>query len=272
MNYKKETYAVIGNPIEHSLSPQVHALFAKQTQQNIDYIKIKAELDAFNVTVKAFFAKGGKGLNVTVPFKEQAFALVDKHDESAKRCGRVNTISLQNGQLVGYNTDGIGLVADLKNNLHFPIKRKAVLLIGAGGAAAGVLPNLLDEKPSQLVVVNRSVAKAQALVSLYHGCCHAASFADLQEEKFDLVINATSSSLQNIDLPLPATIFSNLALSYDMLYSHESTRFMRWSTAAGAKFVTDGLGMLIEQGAVSFNIWRGIMPDTVDILRSFMQY
>ena len=267
-----DTYAVIGCPVEHSLSPQVHNLFAKQTQQVMDYIKLPSSLETFADDVDHFLCRGGKGLNITVPFKEKAFQLVDELDKTAVRAQAVNTIVRHEDRLIGYNTDGQGLVADLQKNLHFPLHRKKVLLLGAGGAAAGVLPSLLDALPSELIISNRTFSKVQALVDRFHGCCQGVCFDDLAGHQFDLVINATSCSLQQASLSIPTNIFSSLALSYDMFYSHESTTFMRWSTKAGAKFVSDGLGMLIEQGAVSFSLWRGVMPDTQDVLKSFMLY
>lgn len=258
-----DKYAVIGNPIEHSLSPEIHTAFAKQTQQALSYEKIEAPLNLFEKTVETFLKQGGLGCNVTIPFKQIAYDLVDTLDISAKSCGAVNTIAVKNKQLIGYNTDGAGLLLDLTKNLNIVLSTKRILLIGAGGAAKGVLPNLLQEQPKALVLVNRTISKAEAIISeCQHSHVSACGFEDLIDQHFDLVINATSSSLDEIDLPLPSTIFSEEALSYDMLYSQRETRFLQWSRRMGAKKLADGFGMLVEQAALAFNIWRGVRPDT----------
>lgn len=261
-------YAVMGNPVKHSLSPQINALFAKQTQQSIQYDKIESPLTAFKKTVDEFVRGGGKGFNITVPFKRAAYELADALDESAKRCGVVNVIHVNNHKLIGHNTDGRGLLTDITQNLKFTLKHKRVLLIGVGGAAQGVLPTLLDEAPSSVVIVNRTLEKAQALVAqFHHPLLTACGFDDLAQESFDLIINATTSSVSMLDLPLPATIFSAQSLSYDMMYNRdEPTTFVKWSLAHGATRAVDGLGMLVEQAALSFHIWRGILPETRSVL------
>ena len=277
-------YAVIGHPIKHSLSPRIHTLFAEQTQQALYYDKIDAPVTKFKQAIQQFVAAGGKGLSVTVPFKQEAYALVDRLDDSAKRCGSVNAIRVEDdGKLTGYNTDGAGLLIDLKKNLNVVIKNKRVLLIGAGGAAQGVLPNLLDECPAALVVVNRTIEKASAMIARFQSSClKACGFDELsvlpspacgrgiEEGSFDLVINATSSSLSDVNLPLPNTIFSPAALSYDMFYSQQPTTFMRWSAQAGAARVIDGLGMLVEQAVLAFHIWRGVYPESASVLKQLL--
>lgn len=285
-------YAVIGHPVKHSLSPEIHALFAEQTHQAMYYDKIETSVTGFKETVQQFVVAGGKGLSVTVPFKQEAYALVDILDDSAKRCGSVNVIRVEDdGKLSGYNTDGAGLLMDLKKNLKFIVKNKRVLLIGAGGAAQGVLPDLLDECPAKLVVVNRTVEKAEAMIARFQDArLTACSFDTLPGfpspacgrewhevpgeglESFDLVINATSSSLSKIDLPLPDMLFSKQSLSYDMMYSRdEPTAFVKWSLAHGVTHAVDGLGMLVEQAALAFQIWRGVYPETVFKMLSYTQ-
>lgn len=266
-------YAVIGNPVKHSLSPQIHTLFAEQTHQPIYYDKIEAPPAEFKQVVQQFVKEGGQGFSITTPFKHEAYELADILDESAKRCGAVNAVHVKDNKLIGHNTDGAGLLIDLKKNLKFNIQAKRVLLIGAGGAAQGVLPNLLDENPEQIVIVNRTLEKAQTLVSYFQNpCLVACGFNDVPLKPFDLVINATTSSLVKIDLPLPETIFSTHSLSYDLMYNrNEATPFVAWSNAHGASRAVDGLGMLIEQAALAFKIWRGVYPETGEVFKRLSQ-
>lgn len=267
-----DRYAVTGNPVAHSQSPQIHAEFARQTGQDMVYERLPAPLDAFAATARQFFSAGGKGLNVTVPFKHEAWDLVDSHRGDALDAQAVNTITSENGKLVGDNTDGIGLVADIKKNLGFEISGKRVLLMGAGGATYGVMFPLLREKAKALVVVNRTLEKAQSLVQSIEKRAGASvtgldavAYADLLGTKFDIVINATSAGLRGEMPPLPEGIFATGALAYDMVYGRD-TPFLAFARQQGASAV-DGLGMLVEQAAESFHIWRGVRPQTAPVIK-----
>lgn len=268
-----DQYAVMGNPIAHSLSPLVHTQFAKQTKQDLTYKKILVSRDAFVNAVTQFIQLNGCGLNITLPFKVEAYHLVDRMTERAKFARAINTIKIDKAGLFGDNTDGIGLLRDVQDHLGFSVKGKRVLILGAGGAARGVLSSLLFEQPKLLFVANRTPEKAHVLIkhcstetNLAAGC-----FEDLKDQCFDLIINATSSSLQKIDLPLPENIFDRHSLGYDMVFGAKATTFMRWSKAHGATQVSDGMGMLVEQAAESFKLWRGVMPDTAPVLAYLKQ-
>ena len=263
-----ERYAVFGNPVAHSKSPQIHSLFAQQTGQDMHYHALLAPLDGFENSVRDFIAASGCGANVTVPFKEQAFRLADQLTTRAKAAGAVNTLLFAEDAIVGDNTDGAGLVRDIETNLGFAIAGKRVLLLGAGGAARGVTLPLLDESPAALVIANRTADKASKLVDTFVadaqgiiGCC---AFEQLAAQSFDLIINATSAGLDNAALPLPDSIFAPGCLAYEMLYGRE-TPFMQQARRAGAR-VADGLGMLVEQAAEAFFVWRGVRPDTAAVL------
>ena len=256
-------YAVIGNPVGHSKSPRIHALFAEQCRQQMDYSALLAPLDGFAAAVKQFAAAGGRGANVTVPFKEEAYRLANTLTPRAKAARAVNTLSFEQGGIAGDNTDGAGLVRDLTVNHRCTILGKHVLLLGAGGAARGVALPLLSEGPALLVVANRSSDKAARLAKDFPGT-RASGFADLAGQTFDLVINATSAGLSGAELPLPAGIFAAGGLAYEMLYGRE-TPFITRARDAGAK-VADGLGMLVEQAAEAFLVWRGMRPDTAPVL------
>lgn len=267
----REHYAVIGNPVAHSKSPQIHAEFARQTGQDMIYDRLLAPLDAFAATARQFFSAGGKGLNVTVPFKHEAWDMVDAHADSARDADAVNTIRLEDGKLVGYNTDGIGLVSDIQRNLGFSIKDSRVLLMGAGGASYGVMHPLLDQRPDRLVVANRTLDKAVSLVKHFQKFEHftqhgisAQPYAGLADSQFDLVINATSAGLSGEMPPLPEGIFAPGALAYDMVYGRD-TPFLEFARKNGARAV-DGLGMLAEQAAEAFFIWRGVRPQTAPVI------
>lgn len=277
-----DKYAVFGNPIEHSKSPLIHSLFAKQTQQNIEYTRTLVEPGGFASAADQFFSNGGKGLNITVPFKLDAFDYADELTERAQSAGAVNTLVLQkNGIKLGDNTDGVGLVSDITDNLGWPIKNKRVLIIGAGGAVRGVLLPLLQQQPSQTVIVNRTVEKATELVRLFSqrgassfsdsargaGVIGACGYSELKGERFDLVINATSSGLHGELPPLPATLFNKQANAYDMVYGQQPTVFMRWALDNGAAMVSDGLGMLVGQAAESFFLWRAVRPEIQPVLK-----
>ncbi|AIY40028.1 Shikimate 5-dehydrogenase I alpha [Collimonas arenae] len=259
-------YVVIGNPIAHSKSPAIHARFAADTAQDMRYTHLLAPLDGFAATVREFIAQGGRGANVTVPFKLEAYALADELTTRAKAAGAVNTLKFENGRILGDNTDGIGLVSDIVRNAGFDLTHKKILLLGAGGAARGVILPLLEGKPAQLVIANRTVAKAEELVQQFQsygdrpGILSACGFTDAWQQ-FDLVINATSASLQAELPPLAASLFGPATLAYDMMYGSQPTVFMQFAAAHGAQ-VRDGLGMLVEQAAEAFFVWRGVRPST----------
>ena len=265
-----DRYIVVGNPIEHSKSPQIHSQFAVQTQQDLIYEKQLIELGDFNKDVKAFFAAGGKGLNVTVPFKEEAYQFADTLTERAKLAGAVNTLALQSdGSIVGDTTDGEGLVNDLKRHL-FPLMNAKILVLGAGGAVRGVLEPLLAERPARVVIANRTASKAETLAEQFKhlGNIEAKGFDHLAGESFDVVINGTSASLSGDLPPIPATVFGDHAAAYDMMYGKEPTAFLQWAKENGCTVIADGLGMLVGQAAVSFKRWRGVMPDVDPVIES----
>lgn len=261
-----DRYAVVGNPIAHSKSPLIHTEFARQTGQGMSYERLLAPLDEFLETVEKFRNEGGKGVNVTVPFKEQAFQHASKNTSRAQLAGAVNTLKFDETGVLGDNTDGAGLVRDLTANLQQRITGKGILLMGAGGAARGVIGPLLAENPASLVLANRTVEKAQQLADLFDQGMSASSYEALAGQKFDLVINATSASLQGALPPLPDELFNPGALAYDMMYGTE-TPFMAWARLHGAAQVADGLGMLVEQAAESFFLWRGVRPDTTPVIQ-----
>ena len=259
-----DQYAVIGNPIEHSLSPHIHSLFAIQTQQPLIYSKVLAPLDDFVGTLTGLQAHGFRGANVTVPFKRQAFQLATRHTARAVATRTVNTLLLTDHDMLGDNTDGIGLVRDIQQNLCHSLKGLRVLLIGAGGAAQSVLPFLLSQAPARLAISNRSLDKAQTMLSELAQDIELLGFDDIAQQSFDIVINATSSGLSGAALPLPASLFSPAVLAYDMVYGIE-TAFMALARRQGAQ-VMDGLGMLVEQAAEAFLLWRGVRPETQPVL------
>ncbi len=261
-----DRYAVVGNPIAHSKSPLIHAEFARQTNQDMAYERLLAPLDGFADTVEAFRQAGGKGVNVTVPFKEQAFRYATRKTPRAEAAGAVNTLKFDADGALGDNTDGAGLVRDLTANLNQALSGKRILLMGAGGAARGVIGPLLAEHPAALVLANRTLEKAEQLAGLFGGKFAAVSYEALAGLRFDVVINATAASLKGELPPLPDTLFNPGALAYDMMYGNE-TPFMAWSRQHGAAHVSDGLGMLVEQAAESFYLWRDVRPDTAPIIR-----
>lgn len=267
-------YAVIGNPIEHSKSPQIHAAFARETGQDMVYERLLAPLDGFAATVNAFRRAGGAGANVTVPFKEQAFALADWLSERARLAGAVNTLKFTDVRIEGDNTDGAGLVADITRNLGFSIARKRVLILGAGGAARGAILPLLAEYPALLVIANRNVDKALLLQHRFspYGVVEGCDYAALAGLKFDLVINATSASLTGEQLPLPARLYAQNSLAYDMMYGTGETPFLAHARSHGAARWADGLGMLVEQAAEAFYVWRKLRPATAPVLAQLRQH
>lgn len=263
-----DLYAVFGNPIAQSKSPIIHAEFAKQTAQDLQYTKELIPLDGFADAVKSFFAHpSGKGLNITVPFKVDAFNLVDDLTPRAKIAGAINFIAKQaNGKLLGDNTDGIGMVKDMLN-LGWTIKDKRVLILGAGGAVRGVLQPLLDQDPTSITIANRTVSKAEELVQHFHSeKIQAAEYSQLAGNQFDLVVNGTSASLHGDLPPLPEKILSNTACCYDMMYGAEPTVFLKWAQQNNAAKIADGLGMLVNQAAEAFYLWRGVRPDAATVV------
>jgi shikimate dehydrogenase len=265
-----DRYCVFGNPIAHSKSPDIHAAFAAQTGQALSYEKRLAPLDGFAAAVHAFIAEGGKGANVTVPFKLEAVKVANALTIRAQAAGAVNTLHFTEDGIIGDNTDGAGLVADIVNNAGLPLTGKRVLLLGAGGAARGVVLPILEHRPAQLVIANRTVATAEALAAQFAalggtGVVSACGYDGI-EGSFDVIINATSASL-NADLPpVPASAFAPGALALDMMYGKEPTVFLQFAAEHGA-LLRDGLGMLVEQAAEAFAVWRGVHPATADLLR-----
>jgi shikimate dehydrogenase len=258
-----DRYAVIGNPVAHSKSPWIHAQFARAAGEDIEYGQLEAPLDGFVRAVEAFRAQGGKGLNVTLPFKQQAFRWCAGTSERAAAAQAVNTLLLDRGRPWGDNTDGVGLVRDLGANLGRRLAGARILLLGAGGAAQGVIAPLAQAGAAEIVVANRTLPRAQALAARVAGVT-GCGFDALAGQSFDLVINATSAGLSGELPPLPRGLFRPGALAYDMVYGRE-TPFLAAARAAGAR-VSDGLGMLVEQAAESFRLWRGRMPDTGPVL------
>jgi shikimate dehydrogenase len=261
-----DRYAVVGNPIAHSRSPQIHTAFAQATGQNVEYTRLLAPLDGYAATVAGFRASGGRGLNVTLPFKAEAFRLADERSNRANRAGAVNTLRFDEARTYGDNTDGVGIVRDITVNLGIPIEGRQLLLVGAGGAAQGVIPALLDARPSAIVVVNRTLARAEALATHFSGQVRVAGFATLSVQRFDIIINATSAGLAGDVPPLPQAVCAGAALVYDMMYGKDETPFLAYARQAGAEKIADGLGMLVEQAAESFYLWRGVRPDTAPVL------
>jgi shikimate dehydrogenase len=260
----------MGNPIEHSQSPRIHALFAAQTGQNLEYRAIRVEPGGFAAAARAFREAGGKGLNVTVPFKQDAWVFADVLSARAERAGAVNTLSFGPDGVHGDNTDGSGLVRDLKMNHGGRLVGQRILLLGAGGAARGILQPLLLEKPAQLVIANRTASKARDLTLRFSdlGLISGCGFAELAGRQFDLIINATAAGLSNATPPLPEGVLAAGGWCYDLMYGREPTAFVRWGREQGAAQALDGLGMLVEQAAESFQRWRGVWPETRPVLEA----
>ncbi|MBK1716262.1 shikimate dehydrogenase [Thiocystis violacea] len=264
-----ERYAVIGNPIAHSKSPLIHAEFARQTGQDLEYGRILGDPEDFPGEVRRFLAEGGLGLNVTVPFKERAWALADEHSPRAETAGAVNTlIRLTDGRLRGDNTDGVGLVRDLADNHGFGFQGARVLLLGAGGASRGVLLPLLETGLARLRIANRTASRALDLARLGAplGPVEGSGLEALAGERFDLIINATSSGLTDEVPDIPDDCLAEGGWTYDMLYGDRPTAFRRWGQEHGAARALDGLGMLVEQAAESFWLWRGVRPSTAPVI------
>ncbi|NMG45731.1 shikimate dehydrogenase [Aromatoleum toluvorans] len=266
-----DRYAVIGNPVAHSKSPVIHAAFAAQTGQTLTYAALLAPLDGFAATVAEFRTAGGRGCNVTVPFKLEAFALAARRSPRAQAAGAVNTLMFDAEGIYGDNTDGAGLVRDLTHNLDCPLAGRRVLLLGAGGAARGALLPLLSAGPARLMLANRTVSRAEALAAEFAAAAGntplaASGFAELAGAQFDVVINATAASLADQAPPLPPGLYAPGALAYDMMYGRGDTPFLVTARRDGATQLADGLGMLVEQAAESFLLWRGVRPETAPVL------
>ncbi len=267
-----DTYAVIGNPIGHTKSPLIHSTFAQQTGQDIDYIAIEGAFGGFREAAEEFRLAGGCGVNVTAPFKLDAFAYATDLTEQARLAGAANALKFEGGRICAQNFDGIGLVRDIVHNLGTPMAGRRILMLGAGGAARGAVLPFLKQKPAQLLVVNRTVSKAEDLVREFGGyseskfsCCSYPELGDLQE-KFDLVINATSASLRGELPPVHTGVFAPGCLAYELAYGKGLTPFLKLAQGAGVKRLADGVGMLVEQAAEAFAWWRGVRPETAALI------
>ncbi|MGH8361942.1 MAG: shikimate dehydrogenase [Gammaproteobacteria bacterium] len=268
MPHTPARYAVIGHPVARSCSPQIHAEFARLTGKAMQYTRIEAPLHGFATALREFLASGGQGANVTLPFKEEAFGLSHVLTPRAKLARAVNTLCVRaDGTLLGDNTDGAGLVTDLKHNHQVELDGARILLLGAGGAARGILPALLEEKPALVQIANRTPERARKLAALRTQARIAGGgFEELQGQTFDVIINATAASLAGELPPLPADCLNPGALCYDLAYGERPTVFMHWAEQAGAALVLDGWGMLVEQAAESFYVWHGLRPPTATLL------
>jgi shikimate dehydrogenase len=269
----KKHFAVIGNPIHHSLSPQIHTAFAKETGLHIDYEAVLSPLDEFKNTIHQLILQKLSGANVTLPFKKEAYELASQHSNHSKIAEAVNTLEFKDDQIIGHNTDGIGLVRDLEQNLNVDLKHTKVLLIGAGGAAEGVIYSLLEKSPSELTLTNRTIEKSNVIQNKMD--MHAKSFdvnlnvieiAKCPHQYFDVIINATSASISNAELHMNPKVFHEDSLAYDMMYGKE-TSYMKQAKSKGSR-VSDGLGMLVEQAAEAFFIWHHIQPTTKSVIES----
>lgn len=266
-----DRYAVVGYPVAHSWSPFIHGLFARQTGQQLTYTRMEVAPQDLRATVGSFFESGGKGLNVTVPHKQAVYALARHRTPRAEIAGAVNTLAMQAYELLGDNTDGAGLVTDLTRNLGFTLANTRILLLGAGGAARGVLGPLLAATPQYVEIANRNEARAVELAREFatlgnvHGCGFDAMTGNAT---FDLVLNATSASLQESIPPIAAAVIGPATLCYDMAYGKGDTAFTRWSKTVGAGRAETGWGMLVEQAAEAFLLWRGVRPETRPVLEA----
>ena len=264
-----DRYAVFGHPIGHSQSPRIHRLFAEQTGQTLTYTAEDVTPEIFEPSVKAFFQTGGRGLNCTVPLKELAFRLADTLSDRAQRSKAVNTLALRDdGMIFGENTDGVGLVRDLTHNLGLDLTGQRILILGAGGATRGILEPLLQRRPARLTIANRTPEKAAQLATEFSdlGPVIGGGFATLAGNRHDLILNATAASLSG-ELPdLPPNILACNGACYDLAYGREPTAFVRWGLEQGARLSVDGIGMLVEQAAEAFHLWRGVRPDTAPVI------
>ncbi|HXV08991.1 MAG TPA: shikimate dehydrogenase [Burkholderiales bacterium] len=273
-----DRYAVVGNPVAHSKSPLIHAEFARQTGQDMEYGRLLVPLDGFRAAVDAFRREGGRGLNVTLPFKLEAFALADRRSERALDAEAANTLKFDADSVFADNTDGVGLLRDLEVNLRFPLAGRRILVMGAGGAVQGTLGPLIAAHPALLTVANRTLDKAQRLVTRFGAAAsasgtrlQASGYEALAGRGFDLVVNGTSASLLGTGLPgalpeLPGGVFAIGGLAYDMMYGNGLTAFLQHAQGLGAARLADGIGMLVEQAAESFFLWRGVRPHTAPVI------
>lgn len=273
-NIRLDRYVVIGNPVAHSKSPYIHAAFAAQTAQPLEYQRLLAPLDGFATSVQTFRQQGGRGANVTVPFKLEACALASELTTRAAAAGAVNTLRFDGEKILGDNTDGIGLMTDIVQNAGVPLQGKRILLLGAGGAARGCILPLLEQMPAELVIANRTLSKAQELQQLAQrylpqSAVSVGTFTDVGGH-FDVIINATSASLHDDVPPLAGSLFDAGTLAYDLMYAAQPTAFLRFAAAQGAQ-CRDGLGMLVEQAAEAFFLWRGVRPQTSAVLAELRQ-
>jgi shikimate dehydrogenase len=272
---RRDQYAVVGNPIAHSKSPVIHHAFAEQTNQALEYTAVELPIDNFEPKLRELQRLSYKGVNVTVPFKQQAWKVCDERSPRAEDAGAVNTLIFgDDGKISGDNTDGAGLTRDLVNNHSVLIKRRKILILGAGGAVRGVLAPLLVLGPTSVTIANRTVNKAQDLADTFHpiGDVKACGYDDLSNEKFDLIINGTSAGLNQEVPPIPHEVLDINSVCYDMMYNTSApTAFVEWARTHGASRAIDGLGMLVEQAAESFYVWRGVHPETADVIRSLRQ-
>ena len=271
---QRDKYAVFGNPVKHSKSPLIHAAFAEQCDQSIQYRAVRVKEGDFQRAAGNFFAEGGCGLNVTVPFKTDAFAFADAVSDRAQRAGAVNTLCRRDDCTVfGDNTDGVGLIRDMIANLGWSVQAQRVLVVGAGGAVRGILEPLLRERPKEILIANRSADKAAALAAEFAGLGRLAGggFDAIGARQFDVMINATSAGLTAEMPDLPTTLLTERSCCYDMVYGSEPTVFMRWAAQQAAWAVADGLGMLVEQAAESFYLWRHVRPETRPVINNLRE-
>jgi shikimate dehydrogenase len=270
----KNKYAVFGNPIKHSKSPQIHAIFAEQCAQAMQYRAVRVELGGFSKAATNFFAEGGSGLNITLPFKRDAYDFSHRLSDRARRAGAVNTLTLTaDGTIEGDNTDGIGLVRDMIANLGWAVQGLRILVLGAGGAVRGVLEPLLRERPRELLIVNRTAERAVELAQEFSDIAAIAGggYELIGERQFDLIINASSAGLSGEMAELPSSLLTERSCCYDMIYGAEPTPFMRWAAHHAAWAVSDGVGMLVEQAAQSFFIWRNLRPETRPVIHQLRE-
>lgn len=263
-----DQYALFGNPLGHSKSPLIHGTFARETGQDMSYELIEAPLDGFATALADFRARGGRGMNVTMPFKLEAFALATDLSQRARLAGAANALKVEGERLLAENFDGVGLVNDIQRNVGFPFSGKSVLLLGAGGAARGAMLPILEQRPLMLTVANRTIAKAVALGEQFHsmGPVEVGGYRDIGSRTYDIVINATSASMRGELPPVAATAFTPGCLAYELVYGRGLTPFLRIARQAGAGHLADGVGMLVEQAAEAFAWWRGVRPTTAPVI------
>jgi shikimate dehydrogenase len=274
MNAAADPYGVVGHPVSHSLSPFIHAMFARETGQAMSYRPYDVSAQEFSAFVAGFFDRGGRGLNITVPHKVTAVEAANELTTRAAHAAAVNTLALRDdGTILGDNTDGVGLVRDLCDNLGLVVTNRRVLVIGAGGATRGVLAPLLGLSPTLVVIANRTPERAASLAAAFSdlGATHGAGFEDVGTEPFDLIINATSASLSGEMPPIPAGAVSRATVCYDLAYGRAATAFVDWARERGAAQALQGLGMLVEQAAESFRLWRGVRPATGTVLAALRE-